>query len=43
MEIVWKIAAAVVAVAAGLYVRLWLLKSQGTSIFHKQPGSDGIL
>ena len=29
MELAWKVAAAVLAVAAGLYVRVWLLKSQG--------------
>jgi hypothetical protein len=32
MDLGWKIAAAVVAVAAGLYVRLWLLKSQGQAV-----------
>ena len=42
METFWKIAAAVVAVAAGLYVRLWLLKSQSSGIFPKQPRSGGI-
>lgn len=32
MENTWRIAAVVVAIAAGLYVRLWLLKSQGESV-----------
>jgi len=32
METAWKVAAAIVAVAAGLYVRLWLLKSQGEAV-----------
>lgn len=32
MEMAWKIAAAVVAVAAGLYVRVWLLESQGQAV-----------
>lgn len=32
MDLAWKIAAAVVAVSAGLYVRVWLLKSQGRAV-----------
>jgi hypothetical protein len=32
MENAWRIAAVVLAVAAGLYVRQWLLKSQGGSV-----------
>jgi hypothetical protein len=37
-----KIALAVLAVAVGLYVRLWLLKSQGEAVhlpfFGRKPG-----
>jgi hypothetical protein len=33
MENGWRIAAVIVAVAAGLYVRVWLLKSQGQATF----------
>ena len=32
MEFAWKMAATVVVAAAGLYVRLWLLKSQGHAV-----------
>ncbi len=32
MDNVCKIAAVVLAVAAGLFVRLWLLKSQGEAV-----------
>jgi hypothetical protein len=32
MEYAWRIGAVLVAVAAGLYVRLWLLKSQGEAV-----------
>ncbi len=32
MDNAWKIAGVIVAIAAGLYVRLWLLKSQGNAV-----------
>jgi len=32
MDLAWKVAATVVAVTAGLYVRVWLLKSQGQAV-----------